>query len=278
MPRGRIGEVMRQLSQLWISMQDRCNSLLAGRDSRSACRTEKKEGIFRMNMMREVNYAAGSVISRPIYLPRGDWHPALLRREAELSNRVNAHNAASLATRVKNVGMRYQVRMIEDEKSGTKVHLTQGSESRRESSQLIGGGGQDVHRHAQTGDVVLVNRAAHPAQAEHPGPQLQGSQGGEDHQAHYANCSGYNTDFDGDEINIHLPQDQMSRAEAYTIMHSSENFARSTGQAHQGLIQDHVISSVYLTMQDTFLDLNTTSCWSEACHSEEERVLLLPPQ
>ncbi len=34
---------------------------------------------------------------------------------------------------------------------------------------------------------------------------------------HYANCKAYNADFDGDEMNAHFPQDEVSRAEAYGI-------------------------------------------------------------
>jgi DNA-directed RNA polymerase I subunit RPA1 len=31
---------------------------------------------------------------------------------------------------------------------------------------------------------------------------------------HYAQCKAYNADFDGDEMNVHLPQNELSRAEA----------------------------------------------------------------
>ena len=34
---------------------------------------------------------------------------------------------------------------------------------------------------------------------------------------HYANCKSYNADFDGDEMNAHYPQNELARAEAYTI-------------------------------------------------------------
>ena len=30
---------------------------------------------------------------------------------------------------------------------------------------------------------------------------------------HYANCKSFNADFDGDEINVHFPQDFLSRSE-----------------------------------------------------------------
>jgi DNA-directed RNA polymerase I subunit RPA1 len=34
---------------------------------------------------------------------------------------------------------------------------------------------------------------------------------------HYANCSSYNADFDGDEMNAHFPQNELARSEAYNI-------------------------------------------------------------
>jgi len=34
---------------------------------------------------------------------------------------------------------------------------------------------------------------------------------------HYANCNTYNADFDGDEMNLHLPQNEVARAEAKEI-------------------------------------------------------------
>ncbi|XVF56091.1 hypothetical protein PTKIN_Ptkin06aG0089100 [Pterospermum kingtungense] len=72
---------------------------------------------------------------------------------------------------------------------------------------------------------------------------------------HYANCSTYNADFDGDdEINVHYPQDEISRAEAYNIVNANNQYIRpSNGEPIRALIQDHIISSVLLTKRDTFL-------------------------
>ena len=39
---------------------------------------------------------------------------------------------------------------------------------------------------------------------------------------HYANCKSYNADFDGDEMNAHFPQNELARAEAYTIGKNTE--------------------------------------------------------
>uniref|UniRef100_A0A7S0SX43 DNA-directed RNA polymerase I subunit RPA1 n=1 Tax=Mantoniella antarctica TaxID=81844 RepID=A0A7S0SX43_9CHLO len=71
---------------------------------------------------------------------------------------------------------------------------------------------------------------------------------------HYANCSTYNADFDGDEMNIHFPQDHLARAEAYEIVRADQQFTVPTdGKPLRGLIQDHVCGGVLLTKRDTFL-------------------------
>ena len=71
---------------------------------------------------------------------------------------------------------------------------------------------------------------------------------------HYANCNTYNADFDGDEINLHFPQNELARAEAYHIVSAKHQYVSpKDGTPLRGLIQDHVGSGLLLTMQDTFL-------------------------
>ena len=72
---------------------------------------------------------------------------------------------------------------------------------------------------------------------------------------HYANCKTYNADFDGDEMNLHLCQSELARAEAYEIALTDHQYAVPTnGKPLRGLIQDHVIMGVLLTKRDTFLN------------------------
>jgi DNA-directed RNA polymerase I subunit RPA1 len=54
---------------------------------------------------------------------------------------------------------------------------------------------------------------------------------------HYANCSTYNADFDGDEMNIHLPQSYQAFAEAYGLMATHKQYCVPTsGKPIRGLI------------------------------------------
>ncbi len=64
----------------------------------------------------------------------------------------------------------------------------------------------------------------------------------------------YNADYDGDEMNLHFPQNELARAEAYHIANTDNQYLVPTdGTPLRGLIQDHVISGVLLTMRDTML-------------------------
>ena len=71
---------------------------------------------------------------------------------------------------------------------------------------------------------------------------------------HYANCNTYNADFDGDEMNIHLPQSYQAASEAYQLMATHKQYVVPTsGKPVRGLIQDSVVSGVFLSSKDTFL-------------------------
>ena len=73
--------------------------------------------------------------------------------------------------------------------------------------------GDIVHRHMMDGDPVLFNRQptlhrmsmmAHIAKVMHKGDTFR---------MNVADTKPYNADFDGDEMNLHMPQDPESESE-----------------------------------------------------------------
>ena len=57
-------------------------------------------------------------------------------------------------------------------------------------------------------------------------------------------CTPYNADFDGDEMNLHLPQTEEARAEAWVLMGNKYNLVTPrNGELLIGAIQVHL--SVY---------------------------------
>jgi len=122
---------------------------------------------------------------------------------------------------------------------------------------LGGMGVKRVYRHLQDDDIVLMNRQPtlhKPSIMAHRVKVMQHWNTQQTLRFHYANCKTFNADFDGDEMNLHFLQDDIARAEAYTIIASPYQYlAPTSGAPLRGLIQDHNSISVLLTKRDTFL-------------------------
>lgn len=114
--------------------------------------------------------------------------------------------------------------------------------------------GDVVERHIEDGDVVLFNRQ----------PSL--------HRlsilAHYAKirpwrtfrlnecvCTPYNADFDGDEMNLHVPQTEEARAEAINLMGVKNNLLTpKSGEPIIAATQDFITGSYLISHKDSFYD------------------------
>ena len=66
-------------------------------------------------------------------------------------------------------------------------------------------------------------------------------------------CTPYNADFDGDEMNIHVPQTWESKAEALVLMKVQENLITpKNGEPIIALTQDFLTTSFLITNKDNF--------------------------
>lgn len=140
-------------------------------------------------------------------------------------------------------------------------------------------GGKKVLRHIQNGDVVLMNRQPTLHKSSIMAHRARILPGEKTIRMHYANCNTYNADFDGDEMNMHFPQSELARAEAYEIAAAEKQYLVPTdGSPLHGLIQDHIVTGVILTLKDTFL---TRELYQQLLFGglpeSLERIHLLPP-
>ncbi|CAN0909974.1 DNA-directed RNA polymerase I subunit 1 [Linum grandiflorum] len=269
--------------QRWLNLQQSINILF---DSKSAkgpgekelsngiCQIlEKKEGLFRQKMMgKRVNYACRSVISPDPYLGVNEIGiPPCFAIKLTYPERVTPWNVAKLRTSVINGPDNYPgATHLVDKQSINRLQPCK--KSRMSISRKLPSStgalkepgkhsdcsyeGKTVYRHLQDGDIVLCNRQPtlhKPSIMAHVVKVLKGEK---TLRMHYANCGTYNADFDGDEMNVHFPQDDISRAEGYNIVNANNQYVKpSNGEPLRSLIQDHIISSVLLTMRDTFLTI-----------------------
>jgi DNA-directed RNA polymerase I subunit RPA1 len=238
---------------------------------------EKKEGLFRKHMMgKRVNFAARSVISPDPNIATNEIGvPVRFASKLTYPEPVTPHNVAMLRQLVENGTEVYPGANYVEDAAGHRIDLSKLTREQRTShartlltgsasdgdgassegaSEVVHGSVKKVYRQLLTGDFLLVNRQptlhkpgimAHKARILHHDKVIR---------MHYANCNTYNADFDGDEMNLHFPQDEMGRAEAMFICLTDQQYLVPTdGSPLRGLIQDHVVAGVLLTKRDTFL-------------------------
>lgn len=114
--------------------------------------------------------------------------------------------------------------------------------------------GDVVERHLCDGDIVLFNRQpslhklsimAHKARVR-PWRTLRFNE---------CQCAPYNADFDGDEMNLHLPQTEEARAEAIELMGVQSNLVTPrNGQPVIAATQDFITAAYLITSKDVFMD------------------------
>lgn len=235
---------------------------------------EKKEGMFRMKMMgKRVNQAARSVISPDPNIETNEVGvPQMIAKVLTYPETANKHNAEELRRLILR-GDHYpgakevHVPRVNGGKNVLRLAMMQAPEREALAKKLLidiakGGSPHTVFRHIRDGDPLLVNRQPtlhKPGIMAHVAKVMGNTE--RTVRLHYANCNTYNADFDGDEMNLHAPQDALGRIEALNIARAEKQYLVPTsGKPLRGLIQDHVIGGVMLTRRDCYLSK------SEACH------------
>ncbi|KAI8373798.1 hypothetical protein BD560DRAFT_488983 [Blakeslea trispora] len=237
---------------------------------------EKKEGLFRKHMMgKRVNYAARSVISPDPFIETSEIGiPPVFATKLTYPEPVTPHNFKEMrqavingpnkwpgATHVQNEDQSIDV--LADLSIESRIALANSLLAPQSSTATQSGNNpyptrtqtvnKKVLRHLRNGDMLLLNRQPtlhKPSIMAHKARILPGEK---TIRMHYANCNTYNADFDGDEMNIHFPQNEIARAEASFIANTDNQYLVPTsGDPLRGLIQDSVDSGVWMSCRDTF--------------------------
>ena len=124
---------------------------------------------------------------------------------------------------------------------------------RKEMAKLLKPGDK-VERHMIDGDVVLFNRQPSLHRISimcHRAKVLEGRT----FRFNECVCTPYNADFDGDEMNLHLPQTEEARAEALVLMGNKNNLVTpKNGDLMIAATQDFLTGAYLLTQKDSFFN------------------------
>ena len=220
---------------------------------------EKKEGLFRNNIMgKRVNYSARSVISPDPCISTDEIGlPLVFANQLTFPEKINKMNIEHMRKLIINGADVYPganfVKELDEDNINKIISLKHLSKSKRiDLSNLISSNLEKyvVYRHAINGDRVLVNRQPTLHIGSLMGHKIKVLKDEKTLRLHYVNCKPYNADFDGDEINIHLPQSYLAMAEIDQICKVENVFLiPSTGQPIRGLAQDHIIGAAMLSQE-----------------------------
>ena len=218
-----------------------------------AQRLKAKGGRIRGNLMgKRVNFSARSVITAEPNIDLDELGvPLDIATNMTVPEVVTKFNKKILEGYIKNgtdmkdvdvVGAKYVVR-----KNGTKCDL------RFKSDDFTIEEGDTVERTMKTGDVVVFNRQPTLHKMSMMAHKVRVMR----HMTFRLNLSAttpYNADFDGDEMNLHLPQSIAAKAELVELMAVSNNIVSAQGNKPViGIVQDALLASWKMTSKDILL-------------------------
>jgi DNA-directed RNA polymerase III subunit RPC1 len=136
--------------------------------------------------------------------------------------------------------------------------------------------GDIIERHMEDGDIVLFNRQPSLHKMSIMSHQVKVM----DWRTFRFNiqvCAPYNADFDGDEMNMHLPQTEEARAEAKLLMGVEHNLITPrNGEPLVAAAQDFLTASYLMTQRDVFYNYEKF-CWLCTYFGHAAEQVDLPP-
>ncbi|KAF9485367.1 beta and beta-prime subunits of DNA dependent RNA-polymerase [Pholiota conissans] len=215
-------------------------------------RLKGKQGRFRGNLSgKRVDFSGRTVISPDPNLRIDEVAvPERVAKILTYPERVTSHNINNLRKAVRN---------------GTEIHPGANFVARGENKKFLKFGnraaiadglaiGDIVERHLIDSDIILFNRqpSLHKLSIMCHRAKIRPWR---TFRLNECVCGPYNADFDGDEMNLHVPQTEEARTEALELMNVKHNLVTPrNGEPVIAAIQDFITASFLLSKKDLFLD------------------------
>ncbi len=216
-------------------------------------RLKGKDGRFRGSLSgKRVNFSARTVISPDPNLSVTEVGiPLAVANEMSIPVHVTPYNMEDLKQLVRNGPVRRNLTdacganyVIRPDKRRLRL-----AESNLDTVVDMIEPGWTVERQIRNGDIVLFNRQPSLHRMSIMAHRVR-VMDGRTFRLNPAVCPPYNADFDGDEMNLHIPQTEEARAEAAILVSVEENILSPRfGGPIIGGIHDHISGIFMLTNQ-----------------------------
>lgn len=240
-------------------------------------RLKGKQGRFRGNLSgKRVDFSGRTVISPDPNMRVDEVAvPEKVATVLTYPERVTTHNMERLKKLVRNGPDRHPgANYVMSANSSQKRYLIRAIRDKIADSLAVG---DVVERHLCNGDIVLFNRQ----------PSLHRMS----IMAHFARimpwrtfrfnecvCTPYNADFDGDEMNLHVPQTEEARIEALELMGVCNNLVTPrNGEPIIGATQDFITTAYLITQKERFYDRSQFTQIVSYCFDASLHIDIPPP-
>ena len=210
-------------------------------------RLNGKHGRVRGNLMgKRVDFSARSVITPDANLSiRQLGVPMKIAMNLTQPVVVNSRNRAFLNQLVLNGPEQYPGAKILEKKNGDNISLRHVD---RES--LVLENGDIVHRHMMDDDIVLFNRQPTLHRMSMMGHEAKVMREGNTFRMNVADTKPYNADFDGDEMNLHAPQDEEASSELRNLAAvPRQMISPANNSSIVGIFQDSLLGAYRFTRE-----------------------------
>ena len=211
-------------------------------------RLNGKGGRVRGNLMgKRVDFSARSVITPDPNLSIGQIGvPLKIAKNITKPVTVNSTNRDFLLKLIHNGPDVHPGAKILEKKNGDDISLRY-----MDRNSVVLEDGDVVHRHMMDGDYIVFNRQPTLHRMSMMGHQVKVLSKGDTFRMNVADTKPYNADFDGDEMNLHMPQDAEAEAEVkhltavpYQIVSPASNTSII------GIFQDSLLGAFRFTRGD----------------------------
>ena len=214
-------------------------------------RLNSKNGRIRVNLMgKRVDYSARSVITGdPNLSIRQLGVPLKIAKNITKPETVNDRNRDFLLKMVQNGPDIYPGAKILERKNGEHISLRYID---RNSIQLEN---EDiVHRHMMDGDAVLFNRQPSLHRMSMMAHIVKIMKVGDTFRMNVGDTKPYNADFDGDEMNMHMPQNALAEIELRNLAAIPFQIVSPANNSPIiGIFQDSMLGSYRFTRKNTIV-------------------------
>jgi len=207
-----------------------------------------KAGRVRGNLMgKRVDYSARSVITPDPNLSITELGvPLKTAKNITKSVKVTKRNKAYLTKLIKNGPDVHPGAKILQRITGEQISLRVA-----DRNSIVLNNGDIVHCHLENGDIVLFNRQPTLHKMSMMAHYVRVMNKGDTFRMNVADTKPYNADFDGDEMNMHGPQDDESISELKNLSAVSKQIiSPANNQSIVGIFQDSLLGAYRFTRKN----------------------------